>query len=71
MDWYTVQGVTRVNSVLADGEFWKASKNGPVVPYYTDETPSTTWPKPNSKPAWLSNLTSFAAQELLTSDYER
>ena len=63
MDWYTVQGVTRVNSVLADGEFWKASKNGPVVPYYTDETPSTTWPKPNSKPAWLSNLTSFAAQD--------
>jgi len=63
MDWYTVQGVTRVNSVLADGEFWKASKNGPVVPYYSDEAPSTTWPKPNSKPAWLSNLTSFAAQD--------
>jgi len=63
MDWYTVQGVTRVNSVLADGEFWKASKNGPIVPYYTDAAPSTEWPKPNSKPAWLSNLTSFAAQD--------
>ena len=63
MDWYTVQGVTRINSVLADGEFWKASKNGPVVPYYTDAAPSTEWPRPNSKPAWLSNLTSFAAQD--------
>ena len=63
MDWYTVQGVTRINSVLADGEFWKANNNGPVVPYYSDEAPSTTWPKPNSKPAWIPNLTSFAAQD--------
>ncbi len=63
MDWYTVQGVTRINSVLADGEFWKGEKNGPIVPYYTDESPSTIWPKPNANAAWLRNLTSFAAQD--------
>ena len=41
MDWYSVQGVTRINSVLANGEFWKSSINGPIVPYYTDANPST------------------------------
>ena len=63
MDWYTVQGATRINSVLADGEFWKGEKNGPIVPYYTDESPSTIWPKPNANAAWLRNLNSFAAQD--------
>lgn len=63
MDWYAVNGVTRINSVLADGEFWKGEKNGPIVPYYTDEVPSNTWPKPNANPAWLRNLSSFAAQD--------
>jgi len=63
MDWYTVQGATRINSVLADGEFWKGEKNGPMVPYYTDESPSTLWPKPNANAAWLRNLNSFAAQD--------
>jgi len=33
------------------------------VPYYTDESPSTLWPKPNANAAWLRNLNSFAAQD--------
>ena len=63
MDWYTVQGVTRINSVLANGEFWKSSINGPIVPYYTDTSPSTEWPKANATAAWLKHLNSFAAQD--------
>jgi TonB-linked SusC/RagA family outer membrane protein len=63
MDWYTVQGVTRINSVLANGEFWKSSINGPVVPYYTDANPSTEWPKANATAVWLEHLNSFAAQD--------
>ncbi|MGB2397123.1 MAG: SusC/RagA family TonB-linked outer membrane protein, partial [Flavobacteriaceae bacterium] len=63
MDWYAVQGVTRINSVLSNGEFWKASFNGPVLPYYTDQAPSTKWPKANATAAWLKHLNSFAAQD--------
>ena len=63
MDWYFVQGVTRINSVLANGEYWKASINGPIVPYYTSERPSTLWPAANANAAWLKYLTSFAAQD--------
>lgn len=63
MDWYTVQGITRINSVLADGEFWKGEKNGPIVPYYTNDNPSSLWPMPNASAAWLRNLNSFAAQD--------
>ena len=62
-DVYAVQGVRRINSVLADGEFWKGEKNGPIVPYYTDESPSMIWPRPNANAAWLRNLNSFAAQD--------
>jgi TonB-linked SusC/RagA family outer membrane protein len=63
MDWYFVEGVTRINSLLANGEFWKASINGPVVPYYTAENPSTKWPMANASAAWLKYLNSFAAQD--------
>jgi len=63
MDWYTVQGATRINSVLANGEFWKATVNGPKVSYYTDANPSTSWPKANATAAWLKHLNSFAAQD--------
>ena len=63
MDWYFVQGVTRINSVLANGEYWKASINGPIVPYYTAENPSTQWPMANASAAWLKYLNSFAAQD--------
>jgi len=63
MDWYFVQGVTRINSVLANGEFWKGSVNGPIVPYYTAESPSTQWPMVNASAAWLKYLNSFAAQD--------
>lgn len=63
LDWYTVQGATRINSVLADGEFWKASVNGPKVSYYTDDAPSTVWPKANGTAAWLKHLNSFAAKD--------
>ena len=62
-DFYIVQGVTRINSILANGEFWKAEMNGPIVPYYTDVNPSTSWPKANATAAWLKHLTSFAAQD--------
>lgn len=62
-DFYIVQGVTRINSILANGEFWKAEMNGPIVPYYTDDNPSTSWPKANATAAWLKHLTSFAAQD--------
>ena len=61
-DFYIVQGVTRINSILANGEFWKAEMNGPIVPYYTDDNPSTSWPKANATAAWLKHLT-FAAQD--------
>ena len=63
MDWYFVQGVTRVNSILANGEYWKASFNGPIVPYYTPDSPSTEWPMANANAAWLKYLNSFAAQD--------
>ncbi len=63
MDWYFVQGVTRINSVLANGEFWKASLNGPIIPYYTAENPSTEWPMVNASAAWLKYLNSFAAKD--------
>ena len=62
-DFYIVQGVTRINSILANGEFWKAEMNGPIVQYYTDDNPSTSWPKANATAAWLKHLTSFAAQD--------
>lgn len=62
-DFYIVQGVTRINSILANGEFWKAEMNGPIVPYYTDDNPSNSWPKANATAAWLKHLTSFAAQD--------
>ncbi len=63
MDWYFVQGVTRINSVLSNGEYWKSSINGPVVPYYTAASPSTVWPAANASAAWLKYLNSFAAQD--------
>lgn len=63
MDWYFVKGVTRVNSILANGEYWKASFNGPIIPYYTSESPSTQWPRVNASAAWLKYLNSFAAQD--------
>ena len=62
-DFYMLQGVTRINSILANGEFWKASMNGPIVPYYTNQNPSTNWPRANATAAWLKHLTSFAAQD--------
>ena len=62
-DFYIVEGVTRINSILANGEFWKAEMNGPIVPYYTDDNPSTSWPKANATAAWLKHLTSFAAKD--------
>lgn len=62
-DWYFLQGATRINSLLANGEFWKASINGPKVPYYTSERPSTNWPMANANAAWLKHLNSFATQD--------
>jgi len=62
-DWYFLEGATRINSILANGEFWKASINGPKVPYYTSDRPSTNWPMANANAAWLKHLNSFAAQD--------
>lgn len=61
MDFYTVQGATRINSVLANGELWKGSINGIVTPYYTPEYPSTEYPRP--KPITHAHLYSFAVRD--------
>ena len=50
-DFYIVRIVTRINSILANGEFWKAEMNGPIVPYYTDDNPSNSWPRANATAA--------------------
>lgn len=61
VDIYTVQGATRLNSVLANGELWKGSINGIVTPYYTPEYPSTLYPRP--KPITHAHLYSFAVRD--------
>src|SRR5690606_28563593 len=40
-DIYVVQGATRLNPVLANGELWKGAINGIRTKYYTPEYPST------------------------------
>ncbi len=63
-DFYTVQGATKYNTVLADynsGGALRGAINGVKVPYYTPENPSTTFPRPNSD--GLLYLESLAIQD--------
>lgn len=63
-DFYTVQGATKYNPVLADfntGGALRGGINGVEVPYYTPENPSTTFPRPNSD--GIRNIESLAIQD--------
>jgi len=61
VDVFFVQGATRLNTVLANGELWKGSINGIRSKYYTPEFPSTDYPRP--KPDTHLNLFSFAVRD--------
>ena len=60
-DLYIVQGATRLNTVLADGELWKGAINGIRADYYTPENPSTLYPRP--KPDTHVHLYPFAVRD--------
>ncbi len=60
-DIYIVQGATKLNPVLANGELWKGAINGIRTKYYTPEHPSTEYPRP--KPDTHLHLYSFAVRD--------
>lgn len=60
-DIYIVDGATRLNPVLANGELWKGAINGIRAKYYTPEYPSTEYPRP--KPDTHLHLFSFAVRD--------
>lgn len=60
-DVYFVQGATRLNTVLANGELWKGAINGIRTKYYTPEFPSTDYPRP--KPDTHLHLYPFAVRD--------
>ncbi len=60
-DIYIVQGATKLNPVLANGELWKGAINGIRAKYYTPEHPSTEYPRP--KPDTHLHLYSFAVRD--------
>lgn len=60
-DIFIVQGATRLNPVLANGELWKGAINGIRTKYYTPEHPSTEYPRP--KPDTHLHLYSFAVRD--------
>lgn len=60
-DVYFVQGATRLNNVMANGELWKGAINGIRTKYYTPEFPSTQYPRP--KPDTHLHLYSFAVRD--------
>lgn len=60
-DVFIVQGATRLNSVLANGELWKGAINGIRSKYYTPEFPSTAYPRP--KPDTHLHLFPFAVRD--------
>ncbi|MFD2099076.1 SusC/RagA family TonB-linked outer membrane protein [Flagellimonas iocasae] len=60
-DIYIVQGATRLNPVLANGELWKGAINGIRAKYYTPEYPSTEYPRP--KPDTHLHLFPFAVRD--------
>lgn len=61
VDVFIVQGATRLNTVLANGELWKGSINGIRTDYYTPESPSTEFPRP--KPDTHLHLFPFAVRD--------
>lgn len=60
-DIYIVEGATRLNPVLANGELWKGAINGIRAKYYTPEYPSTEYPRP--KPDTHLHLFPFAVRD--------
>ncbi|MBO0330443.1 SusC/RagA family TonB-linked outer membrane protein [[Muricauda] lutisoli] len=60
-DIYIVQGATKLNPVLANGELWKGAINGIRTKYYTPEFPSTEYPRP--KPDTHLHLFPFAVRD--------
>ncbi|UJH90604.1 TonB-dependent receptor [Antarcticibacterium sp. 1MA-6-2] len=60
-DVYFVQGATRLNTVLANGELWKGAINGIRTKYYTPEFPSADYPRP--KPDTHLHLFPFAVRD--------
>ena len=60
-DVYFVEGATKLNTVLADGELWKGAINGIRTKYYTPEFPSTNYPRP--KPDTHVHLFPFAVRD--------
>ncbi|MFT5167488.1 MAG: TonB-linked SusC/RagA family outer membrane protein, partial [Saprospiraceae bacterium] len=61
VDVFIVQGATKLNGVLANGELWKGSINGIRAKYYTPEFPSTEYPRP--KPDTHLHLFPFAVRD--------
>jgi TonB-linked SusC/RagA family outer membrane protein len=61
VDVFVVQGATKLNSVLANGELWKGAINGIRAKYYTPEFPSTEYPRP--KPDTHLHLFPFAVRD--------
>lgn len=61
VDVFIVQGATKLNSVLANGELWKGSINGIRAKYYTPEFPSLNYPRP--KPDTHLHLFPFAVRD--------
>jgi TonB-dependent starch-binding outer membrane protein SusC len=61
VDMFIVQGATKLNTVLANGELWKGSINGIRAKYYTPEFPSTDYPRP--KPDTHLHLFPFAVRD--------
>ena len=61
VDVFIVQGVSKLNSVLANGELWKGSINGIRAKYYTPEFPSADYPRP--KPDTHLHLFPFAVRD--------
>lgn len=61
VDFYTVQGISKVNPFLSDfnnGGTLSGKLNGVKVDYYTPENPSTSFPRPNydTTPLYLNSL---------------
>jgi TonB-linked SusC/RagA family outer membrane protein len=61
VDVFIVQGATKLNGVLANGELWKGAINGIRAKYYTPEFPSTEYPRP--KPDTHLHLFPFAVRD--------
>lgn len=60
VDFYAVQGATKVNPFLSDynnGGTLQGKLNGVKVPYYTPENPSSTYPRPSFDAAPQYNYT--------------